>query len=228
VLGPIRTASSTLRALHIDSLLSHAGVNPSASAARGLSPSIDPSTTFERAGDNSFPGGHIYSRMSNPTRANLESAVAGLEVAGSDLTATGSAFSSGMAAVNGVIMAAQSLDNKPAHLLLPDDCYHGVPSQLVQALANTSSNVTWQLVDMTDESAVTAALASRPTARNTVLWLETPSNPLCKVSPIASLAAAAKAVGEDVIVVVDSTWAPPNLTQPLRLGADVVVHSATK
>ena len=70
---------------------------------------------------------------------------------------------------------------------------------------------------------------SKERGKKTMIWLESPSNPLCKVSDIEELSSLAKSVGgEDVVVVVDSTWAPPTITQPLLLGADCVLHSATK
>jgi cystathionine beta-lyase/cystathionine gamma-synthase len=145
-----------------------------------------------------------------------------------------------MAAVNALIMASSSLNNKPAHLILPDDCYHGVPSQLITSfLDSVVSGVTWEVADMTNvtevEGKIKAAVGAKPGAkpgddgdRNVVLWLETPSNPLCKVTPIQQLTDLAKGINEEVLVVVDSTWSPPVLTQPLKYGADAVLHSATK
>lgn len=112
------------------------------------------------------------------------------------------------------------------HVVLPDDCYHGVPAQLVDVMENLG--VSWTPCDMTNISDVTDCVkSSLERGEKTMLWLESPSNPLCKVSDIQELSKLAKSLG-DVPVVVDSTWAPPTITQPLLLGADCVLHSATK
>ena len=99
----------------------------------GLSPTIDPSTTFLRETDGSYASGHIYSRISNPSRSTLEEAVAALEVAGSPSVASppaAAAFSSGLAASSAIMMA----HSPNCHIILPDDCYHGVPAQLIEVM----------------------------------------------------------------------------------------------
>ncbi|GMI47164.1 hypothetical protein TrCOL_g9882 [Triparma columacea] len=213
---------------HIETLLAHAGVKPT-SHSPGLSPTIDPSTTFLREADGSYASGHIYSRISNPSRSTLEEAIASLEVAGSSSSSTippptASAFSSGLAAASAIMMA----HSPNCHVVLPDDCYHGVPAQLIDVMENLG--VSWTPCDMTNISEVTDCIeTSLARGEKTMLWLESPSNPLCKVSDIRELSKLAKGIGGDsVVVVVDSTWAPPTITQPLLLGADCVLHSATK
>jgi len=163
----------------------------------------------------------VYSRLSNPTRTALESALSSIEspAPGSCQTST---FSSGMAAVHALISSHLRL-HKATHLILPDDCYHGVPYQLDAVLS--SAGVTWSHCDMTDEAAVSEALAQNAQTP-TILWLETPSNPLCRVSDLSLLCSLGSEAGATTVV--DSTWSPPCVTRPLEHGADAVLHSATK
>ena len=125
------------------------------------------------------------------------------------------AFSSGMAAIAAV------LDLVPAggRIVAPEDCYFGVG----ELLADAQQQGRWAVdrVDLTDTAAVQAAVADAD-----LLWLETPSNPLLEVADLPALCAAGRRAG--AIVGVDNTFATPLLQQPLALGADVVVHSATK
>ena len=125
------------------------------------------------------------------------------------------AFASGMAAIAAV------LDLVPAggRIVAPEDCYFGVG----ELLADARQHGRWAVdrVDLTDTAAVQAAVAGAD-----LLWLETPSNPLLEVADLPALCAAGRAAG--AIVGVDNTFATPLLQQPLALGADVVVHSATK
>ena len=174
-------------------------------------PPISLSTTFERAADGSYPHGYLYARNGNPNRAMLEEVLAVLE--------NGKAcavFSSGSAAM----MAIFQMLGPGQHLLLPEDVYSGTV-RLVRELF-----VPWKLefdqVDMTNLDAVKAAM--RPNTR--MIWVETPSNPLLKISDIAALARIAHEAG--AICVCDNTWATPVLQQPLTLGADLVVHATTK
>jgi cystathionine gamma-synthase len=125
------------------------------------------------------------------------------------------AFSSGMAAI------AAMLDLIPSggHIVAPEDCYFGVG----ELLADAQQQGRWAVdrVDLTDSAAVQAAVAGAD-----LLWLETPSNPLLEVADLPALCAAGRRAG--ALVGVDNTFATPLLQQPLALGADVVVHSATK
>jgi cystathionine gamma-synthase len=196
--------------MNLETLAIHAGqdIDPTSGA---VIPPIYLSTTFERAEDGSFPRGHIYTRNSNPNRGMLEQCLAALE-GGADCAA----FGSGQAAAMSVLQALQPGD----HVIMPDDAYHGV-SRLAREIM-----VPWGLattvVDMTDLDAVRAAV--RPNTR--LVWVETPSNPMLKVSDIAPIAAIAHDAGARCIV--DNTWATPALQRPLELGADLVMHSTTK
>jgi cystathionine gamma-synthase len=139
-----------------------------------------------------------------------------------------------MAAVSGVLMALKSMNSAAQGantcVLLPDDCYHGVPHQLITVLE--TCGIQWQAIDMTNEEAVHSALLQQTSNKinknNVMLWLETPSNPLCKVSDIKRLSSLAKSIDPTILITVDSTWSPPTITRPLELGADCVLHSATK
>jgi cystathionine gamma-synthase len=166
------------------------------------------------AGTMAAPGGEhgsrAYSRTdATPTWEALEAAVG--QVEGGDAVA----FSSGMAAVAAV------LDLVPAggRIVAPKDCYFGVG----ELLADAQRQGRWAVdrVDLTDTASVQAAVAGAD-----LLWLETPSNPLLDVADLPALCAAGRHAG--AIIGVDNTFATPLLQQPLALGADVVVHSATK
>ncbi|GMI00511.1 hypothetical protein TrVE_jg12363 [Triparma verrucosa] len=207
--------------LHLHTLLSHAGISPTAHSS-GLSPSIDPSTTFERSPDLTFPLGHIYSRISNPTRSNLESVLSSLE--SSTFPCQTSTFSSGMAAVNSVITSNLALHGS-CHLLIPDDCYHGVPYQLT-TLFHKGSNVTWSKCDFTNYNEVVSKLKGK--GPETIVWAETPSNPLLKITDISTLKATINKISPSSILLVDMTWSPPTITKGLEEGADIVLHSCTK
>jgi cystathionine gamma-lyase len=154
--------------------------------------------------------GFDYSRTTNPTRKALERQLADLENG-----AYGSAFGSGMAAVNGAV----SLLAQGDHLLATRDIYGGTHRLFTQVLSRYGIEVTF--VDTSDLAAVRAA--TRPNTR--MLWLETPSNPTLRLCDIAALVRQKPA---GVVVAVDNTFASPFLQQPLDLGADIVVHSTTK
>jgi cystathionine gamma-lyase len=154
--------------------------------------------------------GYDYSRTVNPTRKALETQLAALEGA-----RFGSAFGSGMAAVN----AALSLLRTGDHIVATRDIYGGTHRLLTMVLSRYGIDVTF--ADFTDPSAVDAAI--RPTTK--LFWVETPSNPTLKLTDIAAIARI-KRPGQ--IVVADNTFATPYFLQPLSLGADIVVHSTTK
>ena len=170
-------------------------------------PPIHLSTTYVRGNEGEF----VYSRTRNPTRLALESCLAELE-GGAEAVA----FASGMAAVAGVFHTLQPGD----HVVLADDTYFGVRDLVVRRLARWG--LTHTLVDMTDPTAVEAAI--QPATR--LVWIETPSNPMLKITDIAAVAEIAHSRGARLGV--DGTWATPVLQSPLALGADVVVHSTTK
>ncbi len=152
-----------------------------------------------------------YTRSGNPTRDVLAGALAELEGGvGGVVTA------SGMAAIT--LLTAQL---RPEDLVIaPHDCYGGC-YRLFKAQAERGQYRV-DFIDFTDQAAVTAALARKPK----IVWIETPSNPLLRITDIAAVARLAHAV--DATVVVDNTFLSPALQQPIALGADLVVHSTTK
>jgi cystathionine gamma-synthase len=170
-------------------------------------------TTFVQDGIGGFRGGYEYARGGNPTRTALETLLAGLE--GGD---RGFSFASGLAAEDTLLRAILTPGD---HVLMGNDVYGG--SHRLVSRAFIPWGVSLSTVEMGDLDAVRAAI--RPDSTK-VVWLETPSNPLMKITDIAAVADLAHAVG--AIVVVDNTFASPYLQQPLALGADVVVHSTTK
>ena len=176
-------------------------------------PPIYQSSTFVQDGIGGFRGGYEYARSANPTRDSLQELLAALEGG----TAAFS-FASGLAAEDALLRAVLRPGSR---VVMGNDVYGGT-HRLVNRLW-TSWGVTLETVEMTDLDAVRAAV--RP-GETDVLWVETPSNPLMKISDVTALAEIGHAAG--ALVVVDNTFASPYLQQPLALGADVVVHSTTK
>jgi len=174
-------------------------------------PPIYLSTTFEREPDSSIPHGHIYTRTSNPNRSALENAYAILE--GGEV---GMAFASGQAAVTTLFQCLAPGD----HVILPDDVYYGTPALLQDVLSLWG--LSYSRVDMSNLEAVRGAFL--PNTK--LVWIETPSNPLLKITNISAIAVLARTKG--AISACDNTWATPVLQRPLDLGCDVVMHSATK
>jgi cystathionine gamma-synthase len=196
--------------MRIETLAVHAGaqVDPATGA---VAPAIHPSTTFEREPDGSFPHGHIYSRSSAPNRAALEASLAALEGGAGAV-----AFASASAATTAVFQALTPGD----HVVAPTDAYFGTAKLLREVFASWGLETTF--VDMTDIDAVTRAV--RPRTR--LVWAESPSNPLWKVSDLARLGEIARGAGARFVV--DNTTATPILQSPFRHGADLVVHATTK
>ncbi|PQJ09333.1 cystathionine beta-lyase [Flavipsychrobacter stenotrophus] len=155
--------------------------------------------------------GYDYARSNNPTRAVLEKVIAELEEG-----AAGYAFASGLAAIDAVVKLLQSGDE----ILAVDDIYGGAFRLFTHIYQKFGINVNY--VDTTDARNVAAAI----TARTKLVWLETPTNPTLKISDIEAIAKIAHDNGS--LLCVDNTFASPALQQPILLGADIVVHSATK
>jgi cystathionine beta-lyase len=155
--------------------------------------------------------GYDYARTGNPTRAALEDLVAKLEGG-----ATGAAFGSGLAAIDAVVKLLQSGDE----ILAVDDIYGGAFRLFTQVYSKFG--ITVRYVDTTRAENVFEAISPK----TKLIWIETPTNPTLKVSDIAAIARIAKASG--CLLCVDNTFASPALQQPLLLGADLVLHSATK
>src|SRR5579859_2792467 len=180
-------------------------------ASGGVSPAIQLSTTFERAADGSYPHGYSYSRSDNPNRAQLETCLAALEGG-----AAAMAFASGSAAVSAVFQALKPGDQ----VVCTRDAYHGVLRILREVMTPWQLRVT--LVDASDTDALRAAV----TKGTRVVWVETPSNPLLKVTDLTVAAEIAHAVG--AVAVCDNTFATPLLQKPFQHGMDLVMHSTTK
>lgn len=154
-----------------------------------------------------------YSRANNPNRRQLEMLCARLESG-----EQAAAFASGMAAISAVM---QSLE-PGNHILLPEDVYHGTRTLIKNIMQRW--NLQFDEVDMTQPSRVKEAI--RPDTR--LIWLETPSNPMLHITDIPTICDLARQSSHDISVAVDNTWPTPALQQPLNLGADISVHSATK
>lgn len=176
-----------------------------------ISTPIHLSTTFERDPDGEFPRGFIYSRGGNPTRQALEECLSQLE--GGTAAA---AFSSGMAATTAVFQALHTRD----HVIAPNDCYHGTARVLQDVFSHWGLETTF--VDMADLAQVKQAVQ----LNTRLIWVETPSNPLLKVTDLGRIVEIAHDV--NALCACDNTWASPILQRPLESGADLVMHSTTK
>lgn len=164
----------------------------------------------------SSPGvhkGYEYSRGENPTRAALESSFAAIENG-----THGFAFSSGLAAIDCVLRTLSPGDE----VIAGDDLYGGTYRMFTRLFKKYG--LEFSFVDMNKVNNVTDAI----TEKTKLVWLETPTNPLMKIADISAIASAIKDVNEAILVAVDNTFATPYLQQPLTLGADIVMHSATK
>jgi cystathionine gamma-synthase len=195
-----------------ETLAIHAGQEADPATGAVITP-IFATSTYLQDGVGRPRQGYEYSRTQNPTRTALEECLAALEHG-----TRGLAFASGMAAEDTVLRA---LCRPGDHVVIPDDAYGGTYRLLAKVcepwgLAHTP-------VHVADVEAVRAATSSRPTS---IVWVETPTNPLLAIADITALAQVAHE--NDALLVVDNTFASPYLQQPLALGADVVVHSTTK
>lgn len=195
---------------NIDTAAVHAGAH-SASPYGDLAPPIHLSTTFERAPDGGYPGGHIYSRNHNPNRSALEDALAVLEGG-----AASAAFASGMAAATAIFQALAPGD----HVIIPADCYYGTRRVLEEHF--TRWGLSFTAVEMERAEQVRAAML--PATR--MIWIETPSNPLLRITDIAEVVGIAAEAG--AVTVCDNTLATPVLQRPFELGVDLVLHATTK
>jgi len=174
-----------------------------------LAPPVHLTSTYERAADNSYPRGYVYGRPDNATAREAEAVLAMLEGGAAAMV-----FGSGMSAATSVFQALAP----GAHVVAPTVMYWALRHWLAQ-----ESGLAVDFVDAPDPDALRTAI--RP-GETKLVWLETPSNPLWTVSDIAAAAEAAHQAG--ALLAVDSTVATPILTRPLELGADLVMHSATK
>lgn len=163
------------------------------------------------------PGKHKgfeYSRSQNPTRFAYERSIANLEEG-----TAGFAFASGLAATSTIL----ELVDSGAHIIAMDDMYGGT-FRLLENVRKRSAGYNITYVDLTDSKAFAKAV----TPETKLVWIETPSNPMLKIVDIAKISEIAHNSAKDVIVAVDNTFATPFNQRPLTLGADLVMHSATK
>ena len=181
-------------------------------ATRGVTPPIHITSTFIRDPDNQYRSGNIYGRPDNETVREVEAVLTMLEGAAASVV-----LGSGMSAATAVFLALKPGD----HVVAPVVMYWALRNWLKNDA--TEWGLVVDFVDMTDLDAVRGAVRAGVTK---LVWIETPSNPMWSVTDIAAVAEIAHAAGARLAV--DSTVATPILSQPLALGADIVMHSATK
>ncbi len=187
----------------------HAGVHPDPTTGAVMTPIYQTSTYAQRSpGDNK---GYEYSRTHNPTRIQLQDALAAL-----DNGKHGLAFASGMAAIDCVLRLLKPGDE----VISTDDLYGG--SYRIMTKVYEPLGIKFHFVPMGD----IAKVREKVTARTKLIWVETPTNPLLNIIDIAATAALAKEAG--ALLAVDNTFSTPYLQEPLALGADIVVYSLTK
>jgi len=197
--------------MHFDTLSVHGG-HIDDQIGSVMSP-IHVSTTFERDEAGNIGGkGYIYTRWDNPNRHSLEVKLALLE-GGEEAFA----FPSGMAAAMALV---QNVLEPDTHVIIPDDCYHGI-AYLVKSIL-PKWKISYTEVDMTDTTSLEKAIQKD----TRLIIIETPSNPLLKITDITQVCRIASAKG--VLVGCDNTWTTPLIQRPLELGVDLVFHSSTK
>lgn len=198
--------------MHIESQIVHTHPpQPFQEEMGSVVPPLYLSTTFERNADGTYPHGYVYSRSGNPNRQALEHAITALE---SGTEAAG--FASGSAATLAVLQALKTGD----HVIAPQSVYFGIQEMLRKIFAQWG--LAFSLVDTTNLGAVQAAV--QPNTR--LILIETPSNPLLSVTDIQAVADIAHAAG--AYLACDNTLASPVLQNPLKHGADLVIHATTK
>ncbi len=194
----------------------HCGQEPDPATGAVVTPLVT-ATTYRQANAGEIgPGGWEYSRSGNPTRAALETALAGLE----GITKPGCgalAFASGLAATTCVIQTLSRGDR----VLCADDVYGGT-NRLLNRICNPLQGIEVDIMDLTD----TASACASVTEAHKIVWIESPTNPTLKCVDIKAFAEAAHAKG--AILVVDNTFATPYFQHPAELGADIVLHSISK
>ncbi|TMD51386.1 MAG: cystathionine gamma-synthase [Chloroflexi bacterium] len=187
----------------------HAGQEPDPSTGSIMTP-IYQTATYAQAGLGEHKG-FEYSRTSNPTRAALETCIAALEEG-----AYGLAFASGMAAESAILSLLSAGD----HVVSCDDTYGGTYRIFERVMRRYNVEFSYVPAD----KVANYEKAIRPNTK--MIWLETPTNPLLRLIDIQAIAALAHS--RNLLVVVDNTFASPYFQRPLKLGADIVVHSTTK
>ncbi|WP_026790512.1 trans-sulfuration enzyme family protein [Pleomorphomonas oryzae] len=197
----------------------HAGLPAARSGEPVLSPLVPASSFYAHPNDSGFSANelgdkspHFYTRWSNPTAQALEARLAALDGGEAALT-----FASGMSAITGLFLNRLKAGD---HLVLSNVCYAGVAEFAHDSLARLGISAT--AVDTSDLTKVAAAI--RPETK--LIHIETPANPILRLTDISAIAGIARTAGVELSV--DSTMATPVATKPLELGADFVVHSLTK
>ncbi len=180
-------------------------------ATKAVVPPIHVATTFIRDPDNQYRSGYVYGRPDNATVRQAEAVIAALEGAQGAML-----FGSGMAAATAVVLALE----QPSHIVASKVMYWALRAWLL------SASRFGHRVDFVDTSDIAAVQAAMKPGDTKLVWIETPGNPLWTITDIAAVASIAHKAG--AICCVDSTVATPILSQPLALGADIVMHSATK
>lgn len=194
---------------NLATLCIHAGMEPDPSTGAIMTPIYQTSTYVQEA--PAQHKGFEYARSQNPTRQALETALAVIEKGNYGLS-----FSSGVAATDAVIKLLQPGDE----VVAANDMYGGTYRIFTKVFEKFG--IRFRFVDTTQVENVEAALSSA----TKLVWLETPTNPLMNITDIAAIATITKAKG--ILLCVDNTFASPYLQNPLELGADIVMHSATK
>ena len=189
----------------------HGGQKPE-EATGAVMPPIFQTSTFAQSSPGKHKG-YGYARGANPTRTALENSFAAIENG-----TNGFAFASGMAAIDCVLRLLKPGDK----IIAGDDLYGGTYRMFTQLFQKYGLEFSY--VDMNSVENVTNAI----TQKTKLIWIETPTNPLMKIADIQAISSAVKNINTDILIAVDNTFATPYLQQPLDLGADIVMHSATK
>src|SRR5438067_2256519 len=198
--------------MKIETQAVHAGRHVD-SATGAVTPPIHLSTTFERDADGEYPRGYSYAREDNPNRHALEECLAVLEGGSQALC-----FASGLAVTTALVQGLEPGD----HIVAPDDVYWGFRKVVGDVFGKWGLEVSY--VDMTSIDDFHAALRSN----TRLVWVETPSNPLMKITDLTATAALSRGASPNIITVCDGTFATPVLQRPLDCGIDMVAHSTTK
>jgi len=194
---------------HIETLVLHAGIEPDPTTGAIMTPIFQTSTYVQAApGDHK---GYEYARTQNPTRDVLQTNLAALES-----MRYGLCFSTGMGAVDACVKLLKPGDE----VVSTNDLYGGTYRIFTKIFQ--PYGIEFKFVDMSNMDSVQSAI----TEKTKMVWIETPTNPLLRIIDIEAVAAVGKSAG--AIVVVDNTFSSPYLQQPAKLGADIVMHSATK
>src|ERR1700755_2709219 len=198
--------------MKIETTAIHAGrhIEPATGA---VAVPIHLTSTFERSPEGDYPRGFSYSRENNPVRRSLEQCLDALEGGVEAI-----AFASGLAVATAIVQGLEPGD----HIVAPDDVYWGLRKVIGEVFGKWGLETSY--VDMTDIDAFHSAL--RPNTR--LVWVETPSNPLMKITDLPAIAALSRGASPNIVTVCDGTFATPVLQRPLDCGIDMVAHSTTK